>query len=156
MMMSLSSEMLFRVCRNLSWRHIEREALLTREQGTWSAWGQSTTVLAAWPSALLACSSPSAAITCTHQTQLYFVFNYFLVPQQRTNLGPGLSLGLRGAGQGPLELLGHADVLHLDPLHHDAPGLRGQVQLSLDLRRDGLGVVFIFTEMSIVFTIFVY
>ena len=84
------------------------------------------------------------------------MFKYFLVPQQRTNLGPGLSLGLRGAGQGPLELLGHADVLHLDPLHHDAPGLRGQVQLSLDLRRDGLGVVFIFTEMSIVFAIFVY
>ena len=59
---------------------------------------------------------------------------------QLTDLRPGLPERLRLAGQGALELLGDADVLDLDPLHEDAPGLRGQVQLLLDLLGDGLGL----------------
>ena len=45
----------------------------------------------------------------------------------RDNLGPGLPGSLGLGSHGALELLGHPDILHLHPLHLDAPGLRGHI-----------------------------
>ena len=49
------------------------------------------------------------------------------------------SLGLRGHGS--LEILRDPDILDLDPLHGDAPGVRGLIQRGLkvafDKRQDG-------------------
>ena len=45
----------------------------------------------------------------------------------RDNFSPGLPGSLGLGSHGALELLGHPDILHLHPLHLDAPGLRGLV-----------------------------
>ena len=45
----------------------------------------------------------------------------------RDNLGPRLPGSLGLGSHGALELLGHPDILHLHPLHGDAPGLGGLV-----------------------------
>ena len=50
----------------------------------------------------------------------------------RDNLGPGLPGSLGLGSHGALELLGHSDILHLHPLHHDTPGLRALVQHGLN------------------------
>jgi hypothetical protein len=47
------------------------------------------------------------------------------------DLGPGLPGRLSLGGHGALELLRHADVLHLHPLHLDAPRVRRLVQGAL-------------------------
>ena len=51
----------------------------------------------------------------------------------RDNLGPGLPGSLGLGSHGPHELLGHPDILQLNPLHGDAPGVRGHVQCFLDI-----------------------
>ena len=63
-------------------------------------------------------------------------------PRARDNLsshlGPGLPGCLRLGCHGSLQLHRESDVLHLDPLHPDAPGVRGLVQQRLHHVGDGV------------------
>ena len=57
---------------------------------------------------------------------------------RRDDLGLGLSRGLGLRCHGALEILGKSDVLDLDPLHLDPPGLGRLVQRGLHICGDGI------------------
>ena len=58
----------------------------------------------------------------------------------RHHLGPGLPGGLGLGGHDSLELEGQPHVLDLHPLHVDAPGVRGHLQVVVHAVRNGLPV----------------
>ena len=151
-----SAEMLFRV-----WRYLQRclhnvtvhcsSTIMDRNAADLScrAAGLSTMTSAASLRALLALCSPSAAITlalasleqgvrpgcCVESINVNQMWEFVFVRSSDLHgLHPGSShcpgsLGLRGHGS--LEGLRDPDVLNLNPLHSDAPGIRGLVQRGL-------------------------
>merc|ERR1711874_68585 len=52
----------------------------------------------------------------------------------------GITSSLSLSSHGSLELLGNPDVLHLHPLHHDAPGLGALIKNSLHLSGNGFSL----------------
>ena len=66
-------------------------------------------------------------------------------------LGPGHPGCLSLSGHRPLELLWYSDILHLDPLHSDAPGLSDDIQSGLtsaDITHK-LIIMFTYTRISV-------